>query len=333
MEDLRENKRRPFAFSSFSVYVKMLGVYLAVFILFECVFRVLCFSGLVKFGKIDHEKIIHKYAQNPKLIYDMKPSFEMMSSHLKEIKTNRYGMRDYEYLKDKPQGVYRIAIVGDSLAFGTYLEHDLTFAKIFERKLNQIKTAEVLNFSVSGYNAYQEEIVLKEKVPPFDPDLVIVAYCLNDDSYTDGLGKLSRQTAPAALGPRLHSKLLTFILYRIEKTFFSKHRDPKKVEQLFRSLEEESKKHGYETLALIFPYKYTTMDEYDEIKKHQFVQELLSKYDIKWIDFLDVWRNRRPEEREKLYMTDDKVHLSRSGMADVGEKLYQCVLNACMVEQ
>ena len=306
---------------------KTFSVYLIVFILFEGLFRLLCFWGIVEFGTINLEKVIHKYADNSKLIYDMKPSFHMINRHNKEVRTNSHGMRDDEHSVEKPDGVYRIAIVGDSVAFGMYLEHASTFDEVLESKLGEIRPSEVLNFSVSGYNAYQEEIVLKEKVSKFDPDLVMIAHCMNDDSYTDGLGALEREMAPAALGPRLHSKLLTLILHRLERGIFSKNNDPKKIKQLIVSLEKESKRHDYETLVLIFPYKYETLDRYEEIEKHKFVQSLLKAYNIDWIDFLDVWKNKSSQERGGLYMIDDKVHLSRAGMREVSEKLYEYIVN------
>ena len=96
---------------------------------------------------------------------------------------------------------------------------------------------------------------------------------------------------------------------------------------MFLSLTEESKKYNYKALVLIFPYKYETLDKYNERKKHQFTRNILKKYNIEWIDFLDVWRNKNFEEREQLYMADDKVHLSRVGMREVSKKLYEYVLN------
>jgi lysophospholipase L1-like esterase len=179
---------------------------------------------------------------------------------------------------------------------------------------------------VSGYNAYQERIILTEKVPLFDPGLVIVAYCLNDDSYTDGLGALEREMSPSALGPRLHSQLLALILHRLERGVLTRYPDRKKVEQLFISLNEGSKKHNYQALVAVFPYKYETVEHYDELDKHHRVRSLLDKHHIQWVDFLDVWKEKSPEKRTELYMEEDKVHLSQLGMLEVGEKLFDYVL-------
>lgn len=297
-----------------------------VFIALECVLRLILFTGIWQFDQVDFDKVIHKYADDPRLIYEMKPSFRIINRHNKEVKTNSYGMRDDEFVAEKPDGIYRVVIIGDSVAFGTYLEQRFTFGEILEGKLNEIRPSEVLNFSVSGYNAYQEEIILKEKISSFDPDLVIIAHCLNDDSYTDGLGALEREMSPAALGPRWHSKLLTLILHRLERGVFSRFPDRHKVERLFISLSEESKKHNYQTLVLIFPYKYKTIEHYDSLTKHYWVRRLLNKHSIVFIDFLDVWKDKSSKEREDLYMRDDKVHLSRLGMHEVGEKLFEYTL-------
>ncbi len=70
--------------------------------------------------------------------------------------TNRWGMRDRDYEKQKPSGVYRIGIIGGSYGMGPGVEGHQTFEQLAEDRLNQETPGsdtryEVLNFSVGGY--------------------------------------------------------------------------------------------------------------------------------------------------------------------------------------
>ncbi len=82
----------------------------------------------------------------------------------------------------KEPGVFRIAMLGDSILWGHGLELKDTFAKQLETLLNESseKKIEVLNFGVSGYSTQQEVELYRVKASLHDPDLVIVGYCLND---------------------------------------------------------------------------------------------------------------------------------------------------------
>ena len=58
--------------------------------------------------------------------------------HEKYIKYNHHGYRDYEYSLEKPEGVFRILVLGDSQTFGAGIK-DLkdTWVKKLEEKLQK----------------------------------------------------------------------------------------------------------------------------------------------------------------------------------------------------
>lgn len=102
-----------------------------------------------------------------------------------EFTINSAGIRGREITVNKPDGVFRIAIIGDSISFGHRVRRDQTYAARLETLLNR-KAApgsvryEVLNFGVHGYNVVQVVETLRVRVVAFDPDLVIYGYVLND---------------------------------------------------------------------------------------------------------------------------------------------------------
>lgn len=298
-------------------------------VILECLFRVLFALNLYRFPEIKHDHVIHKYADDPRLVYDMKPSFKITDSHLKEIQTNSFGMRDKEYTMKKPDGVYRIAVLGDSVSFGIYLEQFYTFADLLEKKLNEQNPEkfEVLNFSVTGYNAKREEIVLNKKILSFEPDMVILSFCFNDTEWTSGLGGLARELAPNALGSRLNSLALSGILRATEKNIYSKLTDWGQVQNLFQSLKQTESTHNTENLVLVFPYYYERKERYPLAKSHTRTEKLLNATGLPFLDFFKIWENLDTTRRKDYYHPQDTVHFSENGMRDITNHIYDYLSN------
>ena len=122
----------------------------------------------------------YKLSKNQSLRYELKPNLKD-----KELQINSHGMRNKESSIEKPKGTYRIAIIGDSIAFGLGVKRDQTFSSKLERLLNKYFSPpgvsfEVLNFGVTGYSVTQIMENVRVRTLKFDPDLLIYAYCLND---------------------------------------------------------------------------------------------------------------------------------------------------------
>lgn len=99
------------------------------------------------------------------------------------LRFNSSGMQDVERSLVKPAGTYRIAVFGDSFVEALQVQRNENFCSQLERKLNQAypkQHFEVLNFGVSNYNLCQELIRLNHKGFLFSPDLVLLAYRVDD---------------------------------------------------------------------------------------------------------------------------------------------------------
>ena len=95
----------------------------------------------------------------------------------KRLTTNEHGMRDGHYDLKKPEGVFRIALLGGSNEMGSGVGDDETYENIAERRLNKEieDSIEIMNFSISGIHIVDQLLVLDKKVSQFDPDLIIYA--------------------------------------------------------------------------------------------------------------------------------------------------------------
>lgn len=105
--------------------------------------------------------------------------------HLVEMQMNSLGFRDREHKPEAPPGVFRIAVLGDSMTEGWGVHFEDLLTRRLERLLNEKKTGtesfEVMNFGLTGYGSRQERLLYETLVSKLGPDLVIVMVCFNDD--------------------------------------------------------------------------------------------------------------------------------------------------------
>jgi hypothetical protein len=96
---------------------------------------------------------------------------------------NSLGWRDRERTREKPDGTYRIAVVGDSFVEAFQVDLDSTFVAIAERELNRggAMPVEVLNMGRSGMTITEELDVLDEAVVGMSADLVVLVFVPRND--------------------------------------------------------------------------------------------------------------------------------------------------------
>jgi lysophospholipase L1-like esterase len=74
-----------------------------------------------------------------------------------------------------------VVVLGDSIAFGNFLEVESTFPRQLQKALlAEDEDVEILNLGVGGYDTIQEVASLELRGLQYRPDVVVVAYCLND---------------------------------------------------------------------------------------------------------------------------------------------------------
>ncbi|HNI38405.1 MAG TPA: SGNH/GDSL hydrolase family protein, partial [Pseudomonadales bacterium] len=148
----------------------------------ECTIRTLQAYGYVPvFNKktIDKGNTPNKRV-NAKLIRSSNPIL-FMEFDRHDPNINNAGFRGSDFAINKPPLTTRIAILGDSVAYGYSVPLEETFARLLEKQLNQDKhTVEVLNFAVNGYSTVAELELYKTRVREYQPDIVLLAYVLND---------------------------------------------------------------------------------------------------------------------------------------------------------
>jgi hypothetical protein len=96
--------------------------------------------------------------------------------------TNSFGMHDDPITLEKPEGTFRIAVLGASMDMGWGVRYQDTYINRLQEWLDEqaasegpspARRFEVLNFAVAAYSPLQRLETLRRKVLAFHPDLVI----------------------------------------------------------------------------------------------------------------------------------------------------------------
>jgi hypothetical protein len=97
---------------------------------------------------------------------------------------NHDGLRGPDFAVEKSPGVYRVAVVGDSMIAAVATDEDKTLVRQLEKRLNANPAGtryEVMNFGISGSSTGQELVLYHEIVRKYRPDIVVCAFCVAND--------------------------------------------------------------------------------------------------------------------------------------------------------
>ena len=153
------------------------------------------FSLAVAFGAVELTlRVTHAFGArlawtepDPEIGYRFTPGraywFRGENDHPVSGRINALGWRDRDRTRAKPDGVFRVAVVGDSYVEAFQVELDSTFGAIAERGLNArgANRAEVMNFGRSGMTTTEELLVLVGDILPCRPDVVVLVFTPQND--------------------------------------------------------------------------------------------------------------------------------------------------------
>jgi lysophospholipase L1-like esterase len=291
-----------------------------------------------------------RLAKNPKLGYEPAPLVyhgEAMSFYDYRGASNSLGFRDVEHAVAKPPGVYRILVLGDSVAMGLHVDDsEAIFPRVLERTLDQrgLK-AEVINFAVSGYNTQQEVELLREKGLRYRPDLVLLAYTLSSREHIDGdilktlLDEEQQQrTGVSAARVDASPYLMWSALYRLVRFRVLAGRrpppaDPQRylemvsgdtVAEYFGVLEDLSHRYGFAVLVAVIPRFVRTFAAYRFGGQHAFARALAEQHGFACVDLIGAFSHCRNAGSEPIEL--DNFHPSAYGHRCAAEALADVIL-------
>lgn len=105
------------------------------------------------------------------------------SEYTTQFTINSAGWRDSEHVIEKPQGVYRILVLGDSFVEAFQVPLEKTFFKVLETELNAESglRIEVIAIGIGGSGPTQQYFALLNEGLKYKPDLVLHTFYTQND--------------------------------------------------------------------------------------------------------------------------------------------------------
>jgi lysophospholipase L1-like esterase len=258
-----------------------------------------------------------------------------------EAAINSYGLIGREYKLKKDKGVYRILLLGDSIAAQDWTR------KYLEEKLNNAGAQaakyrfEIWNAGVPGYDILRYALYLKYKGVNYRPDMVMIFFCLNDFEpntfvyYKDERGVVRFDFAFTQL-PRAyffnpflvrHSYLYRFIIVKLETYLANRGRDghlsPEEENGRFYlgMIKDICQRNNISIFCVIFPY-LMELDKYDNIRARQYeiMRNVLRDSNVSYIDLHSYLSQKLIYSLRKD--KDDEIHPSPRGHLLIANIIY-----------
>lgn len=222
---------------------------------------------------------------------------------------NSQGFFDCEHKFLKPLNVFRVVIIGDSVAEGMELDLNESFGRALERKLNTTyrKKVEVITLATGGYSTVQELILLKDQAFRYSPDLIIWSYVLNDPAHP------VFHNANGELGKYFYQPRLFLLHFMAKKLFYFKENIKAKcmhcknkgfedflhcvywnqVKLNIKRIGEVCRKNNIPIIFLIHPVfeEGKAFAEYSLISLHDKLKNLAADYGLIPLDLLKAYNS------------------------------------------
>ena len=115
---------------------------------------------------------------------------------------NSRGLRDDEVAVPKPDGLFRILMVGDSFTAGANVPQDDAYPQVLDQLLGD--SIEVVNTGTGGWSPFQYAQFVEHYGDEYEPDMVLLGLFVGNDIYVDRFAV--EDTLTAVLGRRVSRK-------------------------------------------------------------------------------------------------------------------------------
>lgn len=237
-----------------------------------------------------------------------------------------YGIRDREYPRSKGADTWRILVIGDSVGYGFCNDREVlavndVFAKQLERACAGSESPiEVINLCVSGYDTVQEVEFLVRKGLALDPDVVLVAYCLNDDFEASAELNSFQRNPQFALESRLGRHLI--LRSHLARVIWLRHAKPEsapavpaassRTERGFERLASLARTNGFQPVVVVFPL-FEPAASYRWHPQHRRVAELATHFGFPVLDLFEPFAIASEGDLRRLQGRCSREHPDERG--------------------
>lgn len=279
--------------------------------------------------------------------YLYRPSSLFGYEHIPNNKpyTNRYGLLGKEYKLKKDDDVYRILILGDSIAeqrwSADFLEEDLNRDKY----LSGMHRFEIWNAGVSSYDVRRHALFLKYRGATYNPDMVIIFLFMNDfnsdnniyyktkngiacyNFHLEELHKKSFRVNPFLMQYSCAYryailKLSTCLLQKEKSNGVNKSENDGRY--YLGEIKNICKKRKISLYVVVFPY-LKNFDEYQPYQKEQYfsIMKVLKEINLDYIDLYSMYDKLIRQNFNIREKEEDEIHPSKEAHRLIAVEIYQ----------
>jgi lysophospholipase L1-like esterase len=279
---------------------------------------------------------------DPMLNWRRMPNVEIREGRI-SYRFNNSGFRDVDHTVEKPRGVTRIIVVGDSVTEGYGVEWKSAFSSVIQSRLGP--QFEVIVIAAPGLNTPQEVHLFEQEGLRYKPDVVIVNFVLNDCDFYSNLEGAQRYEAETdsrigllnvRVDPRIKrflksSALIYFFKERVENLkarimggesvdyftgIWSKEENRRKVTNGFDRLAALQSEKEFEIVVMVWPV-LTKYGNYPFGAIHEWVYSQAKARGLSSIDLLAEFS--KIPYRELQVSAEDNIHPNALGHTVAGE--------------
>jgi lysophospholipase L1-like esterase len=242
-------------------------------------------------------------AENAEMSHRHRPNAEAFLMGV-NVKINALGLRDRaEITKAKPPATYRIVVLGDSTTLGWGAPFESLYCKVLERSLNSNPPSarwpkyEVINTGIGNYNTAQEVASFKERWLALEPDMVFIAWYINDAESTprpSGNWLAYHSYGYAWISANFDSALRNVGANKDYRKYYNDLYAPEqpgwiKSQAAFGELAQICKARNLPLHILLIPELHTLAGNYEFKNIHQAIREVAKKHGAGVLDLIDAF--------------------------------------------
>jgi lysophospholipase L1-like esterase len=285
----------------------------------------------------EHAKYRQRLAYGKKLCITAAPQSELIYVYEpNRCGHNTQGYRDAEHAIGPVPGIFRIVVIGDSVAEGQGVAYEEVFGRLLERLLNSAPQTDSQHYEViilarSGYSTSQELIILREEAFRYDPNLIVWSYMLNDPAHPvfhDANGERGRYF----YRPRSYVVHLLTVAHTRWRDYLSKRECPSEWHAhlhcayrgqwvaSFAEIGRLTAARRVPAVVLIHPvFEQVGFDRYSLTALHEELGREATRAGLDVIDLLQSYRAYHPGELRQR--GDDPWHANEFGHALAAEAI------------
>ena len=262
--------------------------------------------------------LVFRYPDNPRGYFD--ENDEVVGT------VNAKGLRGEERPFAKPEGVRRIALLGDSFTVGVGVKDEHTLPAQLELRLRErYPNLEILNFGESGSGTVAQVELLERYALRFAPDAVILVFFLNDVGLRGTIDYLSepvffrRVRSVSRLANALVQGVDRRILHRsMLRAYHEAYLPPSpgwaQTRHALLRAQKLARREGFALAVAIYPVLVGLDGDYPFGDIHAAVGEFCGSAEIPVIDLLPVFAGQS-DEKLWVHRTDQHPNEIAQGLA------------------